>query len=92
LIFFDAIRIKVRDEGTGVHQGLLRHSAAVERTAKGGQPNVLTALGIRDVDVTSSPVTRRLPIENNGPVTSAITQRKSPLAKMLGDFDTHSQR
>src|SRR5512132_444570 len=24
---------------TGVHQGLLRHSAAVKRTAKGGQPN-----------------------------------------------------
>src|SRR5512133_4061768 len=23
----------------GVHQGLLRHSAAVKRTAKGGQPN-----------------------------------------------------
>ena len=24
---------------SGVHQGLLRHSAAVKRTAKGGQPN-----------------------------------------------------
>src|SRR5512133_2846223 len=28
-----------RYEDPGVHQGLLRHSAAVERTAKGGQPN-----------------------------------------------------